>query len=461
MKDRPISFGGASPRARNSNSEWERPMQYGGSPISQVHMGESREHPFHQHASPRTKNPPSAWIRPSLHSGSPRTGSAPLDWPGEEEDSIPGPSGPKKYQSSINVEYLKPVILPCKSPLFSSPTNAMQNPRLEHHVKTQSQSPVSGSPFKALQNKDFHFKTQSPILSKHFMKLQSQADDHLHAKVIKIQSKTETIMTEKKKMAYSEDLPQDRSINSDGENNAPEVDGGKTKSSRALRLQRAKHAGAISPSPVVGHSLKQSLHAASVVMEEERSSAGSSNASTRSSLSNKELSDIASRAMTMAGRKTGSLRGSRTVSKMSHQEARRAILTAAIKRKEKDEDRNIGDEIEDQETTERLGAMAKRAVAMKKGSILKEGDSVGRNLEIASSTSNESIRSRRMEHPAFAARVPPSVKPRTTAAKLSSVDILTSFRQFNALRSNPVKPTGKFLWSIGAHHGKNVQYFSR
>jgi hypothetical protein len=46
--------------------------------------------------------------------------------------------------------------------------------------------------------------------------------------------------------------------------------------------------------------LRHNLDAASVIMEEEKSNAGSSNASTRSSLSNKELSSIAQRAMTLS-----------------------------------------------------------------------------------------------------------------------------------------------------------------
>jgi hypothetical protein len=46
--------------------------------------------------------------------------------------------------------------------------------------------------------------------------------------------------------------------------------------------------------------LRHNLDAASVIMEEEKSNSGSSNASTRSSLSNKELSSIAQRAMTLS-----------------------------------------------------------------------------------------------------------------------------------------------------------------
>eukprot|EP00980_Cylindrotheca_fusiformis_P011639 scaffold2751_cov131-Cylindrotheca_fusiformis.AAC.6 len=52
--------------------------------------------------------------------------------------------------------------------------------------------------------------------------------------------------------------------------------------------------------------LKNSLNAASVVLEEEKSAAGSSNASSRSSLSTKELGDIAKRALNIAKKKSSS-----------------------------------------------------------------------------------------------------------------------------------------------------------
>jgi hypothetical protein len=493
-KVRPMPYGGASPRTINSNTGWERPTQYSSSPRNQAHVGESRERPFVSQppfgssprntggerptqyrssprnqvhigesrerpsvsqpafgSSPRNRSPSSALDKPSLNGVSPRTGNTPLDWPGEEVDSIPTPLGLRRQCSpgknhGINAEFLKPVILPSRNPLELSPLHsALHNRdfRSPKHLKPQNPNPASGSPLKALQNKEHHFKTQSPILSKHFMKLQNQTVDP--SEIIKSRSKHERKVSEKNSF---EDLPQDRSINSDCENNAPESYGGKTKSSRALRLIRAKHSGTTSPSPTVESALKQSLDAAKVVMEEERSSGGSSSASNRSSLSHQELSDIASRAMKLAEDKPGSLRGSRTITKVSHHDARIALLAAATKRKGKEAAQKPGDENEDRDVTERLGAMAKRAVAMKKGSKSMTSEVASRSLDIATAPSNDSNRSRRLEHPAFAARATPNAKQKTSSTRLTSVDILTSFRQFSASRSNPALLKGKCPWTI-------------
>ena len=70
----------------------------------------------------------------------------------------------------------------------------------------------------------------------------------------------------------------------------------KLRTSRALRLKRQKKPIALK----TGSGLKHSLEAASVILAEERSNSGSSSASSRSSLSNQELSNIASRAMSLA-----------------------------------------------------------------------------------------------------------------------------------------------------------------
>jgi hypothetical protein len=149
-------------------------------------------------------------------------------------------------------------------------------------------------------------------------------------------------------------------------------------------------------------------------MEEEKSNAGSSDASSRSSLTNKELSHIASRALKLAKdrkrdsavneeSKAGSVRGTRTISKVSHQEARLALLSAARKKNKKG-------------TSDASGI---------------------KNLDISATESIDSLRGRRRDHPAFAGRASPKPK-----AKVSSVDIMTSFRQFNSLRTSS-NPAGK------------------
>ena len=105
----------------------------------------------------------------------------------------------------------------------------------------------------------------------------------------------------------ADDLPEPFSSN-DEENKAPvtsrqseaETANPRTRT-RALRLIRTKQ---VVPK-TRNAELKVSLDAASVVMEEEKSNAGSSNASSRSSLSNHELSSIAHRALTLANSKEG------------------------------------------------------------------------------------------------------------------------------------------------------------
>lgn len=454
-KDRPTFYGGASPRNKNTSAEWERPTQYTSSPRIVVPHGESRDRPFHHQyngSSPGSRQASPSWERPSHYGSSPKTGNSPSEWLGEEEENIPVPSVIRKYQVSekyreLNGEYLKPVILPTRKSPDISPFKALQNKdvRPQYHVPSQSQSPVSGSPLKALQNKDHHqFKPQSQILSNHFMK-QQQSPTVNQAKVIESPPDSETDVVDRKSFVdLAENHSMDRSSNSDSENRAPDIDGGRTKSSRALRLMRAKHAGAFLPPPASDSSLRQSLNAAKVVMEEEKSNAGSSNASTRSSLSNKELSNIASRAIRMADN-TASGQGTKTFSNVSHMHARKAMLhVAATKRKEKEDERKLDVENADQDVTERLGAMAKRAVAMKKSSKSPANEATTRSLEITSSTSYDSNRSRRLEHPAFAARTSPNLKAKIAATKVSSADILTSFRQFNAARSSPAKPKGTF-----------------
>jgi hypothetical protein len=100
-----------------------------------------------------------------------------------------------------------------------------------------------------------------------------------------------------------DDLPEPFSSN-DEENEVPvmscqpeaETANPRSRTTRAQRLIRTKH---VVPK-TRNAELKVSLDAASVVMDEEKSNAGSSNASSRSSLSNHELGNIAHRALTLA-----------------------------------------------------------------------------------------------------------------------------------------------------------------
>mmetsp|Transcript_23617 Transcript_23617/g.57910 ORF Transcript_23617/g.57910 Transcript_23617/m.57910 type:complete len:1056 (+) Transcript_23617:34-3201(+) len=76
--------------------------------------------------------------------------------------------------------------------------------------------------------------------------------------------------------------------------------------------------------------LKTSLDAASVVMEEEKSQAGSSNASSRSSLSAKELGDVAKRALDIANRKTQNSKPVQTTAQTSSQGSKLSVTPSFL-----------------------------------------------------------------------------------------------------------------------------------
>jgi hypothetical protein len=274
--------------------------------------------------------------------------------------------------------------------------------------------------------------------------------------------------------------------------------------------------------------LKNSLNAASVVLEEEKSNAGSSNASSRSSLSTMELSDIAKRALNIAKKKslspkpqhnsgpsvlpapnaatgpatttpsqswkaaagpakktgpaaapsiarsTAAAPGSannvppspgagrvknraaavaaakrnraKTANTANSAEARRALLANAKKNKEKKDEaaRHLAEkkEADDVEVSARLGMKASRVLAMK--------NSFNKSEHLRDDTSSvasfESNRSRRIDHPAFAARaMGASPKPKkpdgNDADNPFSAELISSFRHFSAARTE--KEVGK------------------
>jgi hypothetical protein len=271
--------------------------------------------------------------------------------------------------------------------------------------------------------------------------------------------------------------------------------------------------------------LQNSLNAAQVVLEEEKSNGGSSNASSRSSLSTRELSDVAKRALNIAkkkslspnpqhnsgpavlhapnaatgpatttpsqswkaaagpAKKTGpasaphipksivAAPGSAnnvppspgagrvknraaavaaakknraktaiTANNANTAEARRALLANAKKNKEKKDEaaRHLAEKKEDDdvEVSARLGMKATRVLAMK-NSFHKSDHS---RDDTSSVTSFESNRSRRIDHPAFAARaMGASPKPKkpdgNDADKPFSAELISSFRHFSAART--------------------------
>ena len=90
---------------------------------------------------------------------------------------------------------------------------------------------------------------------------------------------------------------------SDNENKIPTNESLRGKSTRALRLMRAKRNGASSPSPILDTEPKQCFKSAKGVMEIKKSDNAASDTSSHSSLSNKELSEIATRALEISKNK--------------------------------------------------------------------------------------------------------------------------------------------------------------
>jgi hypothetical protein len=362
-----------------------------------------------------------------------------LDWP--VEDGIPVPSASKKKTLPEN---MPPAILPSsKRPNSPSPFKVLQNK--EHPVRQTSSlgmnkatMEVESFPLKILQKKEKQSKYTSPIMRSSAKLLQSRIADpssNLQANISKNGS----------------------SGDNENENKNPTNDSShRGKSSRALRLMRAKRNGASSPSPLIETGLKQCLKAAKVVMQEEKSEAGASDVSSRSSLSNMELSEIATRALKISKNKmenelneTKIPISTRSSSKTLDQDARRALLNLTMMKKKvpNASRKSIGDG----DASERLGVKASRAVAMKNSTKRRGASESGTksSLEIqrtSSLQSNESSRSRRSEHPALASRPSPRVKK---ASIVSSAHILASFRQFNASRnSHPSHQQGKTSFSL-------------
>ena len=444
-----------------------------------------------------------------------------MDWP--DEDGIPAPGSGKK-KSSTSVENMKPVILPLSSKSQKSSTpfkilnhkdrqgryqefesntskseigdSSLQTPHImEQQLKPKknpANSAKSPNPSRLFGAKTEKRKSVDKTV---FSESNEQSSDrllnsHNDSKFLNSANKMESLVPSKlseKKVeksqltlnnTWSESSvrSQDRSTSNHNENKLPTHGNMRNKSTRAIRLMKARRAA--SPSPNVQTSLKQSLQAAKVVMEEEKSDSGSSDASSRSSLSNKELSDIARRALARSKNKMQndfndiinksehSSRGARILTKNSDLEARRALLAVTANKKKNTIERrksvgkstgkpvvkSVGKSVAkparntDVEitTSELLGIKANRVVAMKNSAKKKgaDSDNIPKGMDIVktlSTHSNDSSRSRRMDHPAFATR--------PAKQNISSAHILASFRQFNATRHNLPKKQkqGKFL----------------
>lgn len=325
-----------------------------------------------------------------------------MDWP--DEDGIPPAPGASQTKIRKPEHNVAPVSLSSsKFSNNSSPFKILNNQGSVRNFKSNQSNPkMSDSSLLTIH------------VNKEGFKPQSNASDG----VKEIEEKLETsnladAETEKNTNAQtidafieSSDPSQDSSTSNHSENKLPS-DG--KKSTRAMRLMKARRA---SPAPLVSKNLKQSLDAAKVVMQEEKSEAGASDASSRSSLTNKELSDIAKRALlnvTSHGTQKGTISGDAA--------------------------------------SERLGLKAGRAVAMKNATNAKASETnpdgatpTGMELVKAlSNHSNDSSRSRRMDHPAFAGR------PKKTISS-ANIIALASYRNFSATRQSlPTKQSKCFF----------------
>ncbi len=332
-----------------------------------------------------------------------------IDWP--DEDGIPAPgSMNKNFDSTEN-----------SMPPVSSIASKFSN---------------NSSPFKVLNNQKVQGKLPNYSYGHTKLETRESAQNHFvgdqkvqQGNVFGAQNKEE-ISTLKEGNSnttkVSTQLESTDSSNSNHGENKPDINANnRNKPTRAMRLMKAKMA---SPSPNVSKNLKQSLQAANVVMQEEKSDAGASDASSRSSLSNKELSNIAKRALKKSIDNT-------QIS--SSQEARRALLNVTASKEKKT--------IESGVASDRLGLKASRVLAIKNSAKARATRNAQSNMDIVktlSTHSNDSSRSRRMEHPAFAGR---QVK-----TNISSAHMLASFHQFKTQRQSfPSKPK----------HGKHFLMF--
>ena len=331
-----------------------------------------------------------------------------MDWP--DEDGIPAPGEHDVTPITLSSS---------KFSNSSSPLKVLNNTntqgRLANFDSNKSKLEVSDFPLKILNVKEQRFKAQSTVIIKSVKNFQNKIEPSNLSETIGEKFNTTMIDT----TVESNSPSQDYSASNHNENKLPITGNHRNKSTRAMRLMKARRA---SPSPIISKNLKQSLQAAKAVMQEEKSDAGASDTSSRSSLTNKELSDIAKRALERSKDKMqNELNEKKNLNDFKLNVASTQETASKQKRT-----------IEGNAASERLGLKASRAVAMKNSTKTKPAESSQIGMDVlktlSSSHANDSGRSRRIEHPAFAGR------PAKT--NISSAHIMASFRQFNATRQS-------------------------
>lgn len=339
-----------------------------------------------------------------------------MDWP--DEDGIPAPG---EYDvTPITLSSSKFSNNPSPSKVLINNKNTQG--RLANFDSNKSKLEASDSPLKTLDLKEQRFKAQDTVMINSVKNFQNQIEPLNLSETKGEKFNTTMIDTTVESNSPSHDC----SASNHNENKLPITRNHRNKSTRAMRLMKARRA---SPSPIISKNLKQSLQAAKAVMQEEKSDVGASDTSSRSSLTNKELSDIAKRALKRSKNKMQNELNEKKklndfkLNAASTQEARQALLNVTASKQKRT--------IESNAALERLGLKASRAVAMKNSTKTKpdESSQIGMDvLKTLSTYADDSGRSRRIEHPAFAGR------PAKT--NISSAHIMASFRQFNATRQS-------------------------
>lgn len=461
-------------------------------------------------------------------SGNTPKGNNRSSWPWPTEDGIPAPQknkdGNKRYSSPFLPSGSGPVILPQRS--------------------SSKSKPVTDSPFKVIENQDSAQKSSS------FQKHAPSPRRNVGTKnwsVPKTNPNTNrvspkpSLSVKEYSAAFGAGKVPDTKPNVESDENTVSTE---ENAPGAETAEMTKPNETISPEEMLEASLQEAQDAA----QEENSTAGFS---TASSVSNSELSNIANRALSMAAKhkqkapqttapspspstkvsRAGKLtqarrdgtpdsmsaaasrapsplrRGGRTMTNVSHQEARKALLQAAQRKREKVEaklvttaaseetdkkvDASSDNSARSAAAADRLALKAANVLALKNSAKLPISKPVQlpatpnantapekskttetkRELEIytagsvVSVPSTDSASKRRMNHPALVSRASPRLsvqmersfpsleknlerpptKPGPSAAKPFSEELFSSLRHFSAARNDGGVSSGKFL----------------
>ena len=345
-----------------------------------------------------------------------------LNWP--DEEGIPAPTARKIENNSqkVTAKCLSPKSLPVSSSPFKNLNNKDTQGRLPNYNSNKSKKGSNFSPFKTLtveaksQYSDSPQKT--PAVNQYVTKIENMERKGSESEENEEENFATTINTS----IEPNYLSQDSAISNDNEDNLPSTGNARNKSTRAMRLMKARRT---TQSLVVSKNLTHSLQAGKVDLEEEKSDFGKPDTSC-SSFTNKDLGNVVTKGLKKSkdGMQQGNIEkyqklNETSLSTVRNSELRQVLLNVTASRSRR----------MTSATSERLGVKASRAVAMKNSNKTKVAENSRNSVNIVktrSTNSNDSGRNRRMEHPAFAGR--------PLKSNISSTHLLTSFQKFNATR---------------------------